>query len=457
MGPPPPDPVAEFWVARLDASLGHASDSAAALERAAHARPVFPPAVRAWVELAWAKPTPTDAEKSDRCDRLAATLPPALAAEVRGRSLLAAHRPGQAAAALADAVRLGDASPAAALVLAEANHAADSLLPQHRDPAYAWALSQVVRTHPMHEPASVALFGYDVDPAVGDLAGGLAVVAAWRAADPDDLTARVLEVRTDHQLDPGDAVDRAADGLLASDGDDPDVLTAVAAVYRDRPDVLAGRLDGYRRAHPRDTDVVAELVGVEARAGRTADAVRALDDARSAVADDADLLYPLAGLYARLGQRVTADGLLEQVLRLDPAHAGASNDLGFDLADAGRQLPRAEALIRTAVTADPDNPAFLDSLGWVLYKQGRFADARPVLERAAGPTASADPAVLDHLGDTLYRLDRVADAAAVWQRALSALSTADDRPALRLQLRQKITQAADRRSVDVAPLAWSAG
>jgi tetratricopeptide (TPR) repeat protein len=455
--PPDEEPARQFWLARTAATTDRTAVVVAALDRAIAGPKPYPPAVRARVALIGSTSGLSDAEKGDACERLAARLPPPLAAEVRGRSCLSAHRPADAVVALTEAKRLGNRSPAVELAQAEAAHEVATGPASGTDPAYERALSGLALRSPWDEDAYVALFGYFVDPAVGQLDRGLAVLTAWRASDPDSVPARLLQARSDHQLGNGDAADRAVDALLQSDGDDPDVLSAAAAVFGDRRDLLIAKLEGYRSAHPTDTDDAVELFGVYVRAGRKGDAIRTLDQARASVAGNADALYPLASLYDDLDQRPTAEDVLAEVLRLDPTHAGASNDLGFSWADAGRNLDRAEALIRTAVAAEPDNAAFLDSLGWVLYKRGRFAEARPLLERAAGPAPSpGDPAVLDHLGDTLYRLDRRDDAERTWQRALAALTdggAGDDQPALRLQLQQKVKQAAARRKVDVAPLA----
>ncbi len=445
------EPARQFWLARTLAQGGRSADVAAALDRSVGATPPFAPAVRARVALILATAATPDVEP------LAKRLPAGLGAEVRGRTLLAASHPAEAANALADAIRLGDAAPDVAFAKAQADHAAHA--PTGRDADFERALSQLALRWPLDEDAYVALFGYYVDPAVGDVDHGLQAITAWRASDPDSVPARLLQARTDHQLGNGDAADRAIDQLLATDADDPDVLTAAASVYDDRRDLLTAKLEAVLRAHPTDTDAVVMLVGTYVRGGHRADAVRLLDQARAAVATDADLLYRVSGIYAEIGQRTTAEEVLAQVLQVEPSHPGASNDLGFSWADAGRKLDQAEQMIRTAVAAEPDNRAFLDSLGWVLYKRGKFAEARPLLERAVGPATSAgDPAVLDHLGDTLYRLDRRTDAQQTWQRALSALgSTGDDQPTLRLQLQQKIKQVAGSRSVDVAPLAIARG
>ncbi len=245
------------------------------------------------------------------------------------------------------------------------------------------------------------------------------------------------------------------DPLRALSGDRPDdvpvrLALADALVAGGRPAEAAGRLRAGLQRSPGDVRLARRYALASGRAAT----VRVLDAARAAAAGDAARLYPLAGSYAAVGEPGAAAGVLERVLSLDPHHAAASNDLGFALADAGRDLDRAERLVRVAVAAGPDDPAYVGSLGWVLYKRGRFADARPLLERAA---AAADPVALDHLGDDLYRLSRPADATAAWQRALSALPAAgDDARPLRLQLQTKVGQAAAGHPIDVAPLASQA-
>jgi Tfp pilus assembly protein PilF len=150
--------------------------------------------------------------------------------------------------------------------------------------------------------------------------------------------------------------------------------------------------------------------------------------------------------------------VLEQVVKIDPQHAAACNDLGYSWADEGKNLARAEQLVRVAVAKEPDNQSFLDSLGWVLYKRSSFQEARSRLEEAIGTSSLPDPVVLDHLGDTLYRLNQRAAAQSQWKHSQERLGkpSADERDEykqLRLQLQQKLKQAEAGADVTVAPVA----
>jgi Flp pilus assembly protein TadD len=302
--------------------------------------------------------------------------------------------------------------------------------------------------------------------------GGAAsqVLSAWLAADPASVAARLVQVR--EQVREGRLT--AAQGLLqrlfADRPGEPRVLSALRAVYgqpgsRTR-NWLVSELQQRHGSSPGDVAVAAQLADLLSDDGRSAEATRVLDATRAAVAGDADLLYQVAHLYTRVGQKATTEQVLREALELEPRHAPAANDLGYSLAEDGRDLGRAEALARLAVKAEPANGSFLDSLGWVLYKRGRFGEARECLERSARQAAEAgddegpDPVVLDHLGDTLYRLGDGAAAGRNWDGAARRLTEMpaderdrDDLKQLRLQLERKRKQLEAGQPVSASPVA----
>jgi len=146
-------------------------------------------------------------------------------------------------------------------------------------------------------------------------------------------------------------------------------------------------------------------------------------------ADQQRVRYAQAGAYWAAKKIAEAEALLRAILDDDPDNAAACNDLGYHLADQGRNLDEAERLIRHAIamdrldnrkagSAEPDNAAYLDSLGWVLFRQGKFAEAKVELQKAAAlPGGESDPVVWDHLGDVLFRLNDKVKAKAMWEQA----------------------------------------
>jgi tetratricopeptide (TPR) repeat protein len=73
----------------------------------------------------------------------------------------------------------------------------------------------------------------------------------------------------------------------------------------------------------------------------------------------------------------------EKALEIDGNNPTALNGLGFVLADANLDLPRAIRLCRKAVDIKPKNPAYLESLGWAYFQYGDVAEARSWMRRAA--------------------------------------------------------------------------
>jgi predicted Zn-dependent protease len=249
--------------------------------------------------------------------------------------------------------------------------------------------------------------------------------------------------------------------LLACFRDQPHSARVVSGLRQyfaqcNRKADLIALLEQERRQRPHNRVVVGELVWLYVADGRTAQAQAALDAMRKAVESDGELLYYAAHLYERVDRKAVTEEVLSQVLKLDPAHPAANNDLGYLWADEGRNLDEAETLIRAATASEPDNAAFLDSLGWLQYKRGRFDQALRSLQQALVRSSLPDPVVLDHLGDTLYRLNQAGEAARTWQQSLQRLEAADperlDLKLLKEQLVGKLKSHERGERVKVAPL-----
>jgi tetratricopeptide (TPR) repeat protein len=175
-------------------------------------------------------------------------------------------------------------------------------------------------------------------------------------------------------------------------------------------------------------------VWVLEKLGRYADAVELcgkLSAEFDAPADRQRVRYVLASALWGAKKYAEAEAELRAILDAEPDHAGACNDLGYHLADQGRDLDEAERLIRRAIAADRadrrrsgdpegENAAYLDSLGWVLFRRGDLAAARDWLEKAAAlPEGAVDPTVWDHLGDVYFRLGEKGKAKGHWETALT--------------------------------------
>jgi Flp pilus assembly protein TadD len=159
--------------------------------------------------------------------------------------------------------------------------------------------------------------------------------------------------------------------------------------------------------------------------------------------------HALASVWSFARDLPKAEEQLKLILRDDPTHALACNDLAYHYAEMNRNLDEAEKLARKAieqerrertfghdvgVDGDQDNGSFVDTLGWVLFRQGKLAEAHKELRRA---TELADgkesPVIWDHLGDVLVRMGDVAGATRAYETAF------------------RLYEAEGRRRVDDAP------
>jgi tetratricopeptide (TPR) repeat protein len=449
------EPARLFWLARAAELWNRDAMVRSALEQGAAIDPPFPPIYRALIGEYFSRPDWDEAQKVAEAAKLAKHVADrgnaALAAELEGLSFL--HRKGiarDAARKLGESIALGNKAPDVQLTQAMALRAAGE---ESRAEQLLW---KVVSDSPTYEDAYVELFRFYSGQS--QAAKAINVLGKWLAADPGNVHARILRAR----LMSGRRGDSAEAELLALFRDQPEnteILGALFQFYSDahRIEDYINKLEEERKAHPENREAVEQLVEIYHAQKRLPEALRVLDAARDAVRNDPDLLYYIAHVYGRIDQKETEEKLLQEVIRLDPKHASANNDLGYTWTEEGKNLAQAEDLIRVAVTAEPDNQSFLDSLGWVLYKRSKFAEALPYFERAIGPASRPDPVVLDHMGDVLYRLSKNDQAAKQWKRAQDRLEQVDsereDLKKLRLQLMQKLRQQEKGQPVEVAPIA----
>jgi len=448
-----------FWVSRLADLWNRDALARGALEQGAALRPAFPPIYRSLVADYWSRADWDDRQKAEMSAKLVDEVRgqgnAALAAELEGLSLL--HQKGRvrdAAAKLAESIKLGNRAPDVQLTQAVA-------LKQAGEAARAEQLLwKVVSDSPTYEDAYFELFRfYSQDD---QAAKAINVLSKWLTADPGNVHARLFRAQVMQQGGRTEAAETDLTALFREQPQSAEVLVANLRFYQStrRLEEYIAMLEEERRAHPDNREAAEQLVEIYYEQKRLPEALRVLDAARQAVANDPDLLYYIAHRYGGIDQKETEEKLLQEVVRLDPRNAPASNDLGYGWADEGKNLPRAEELIRVAVQAEPDNQSFLDSLGWVLYKRSKFAEARTYFEKAIGPATRPDPVVLDHMGDVLYRLSQNEQAAAHWRRAQARLDQVDaereDLKKLRLQLMQKLRQLEKGQPVEVAPTAEAA-
>jgi tetratricopeptide (TPR) repeat protein len=168
--------------------------------------------------------------------------------------------------------------------------------------------------------------------------------------------------------------------------------------------------------------------------GQYEQAIAALEMVMNRASRDGSLVYEYASLLERAGRFADAERALRGVLAKDPQDANALNSLGYMLADHGQRLDEAVDLVQRALKIEPTNPSFLDSLGWAYFRQGKLELADAPLTQAAErlPTSST---VHEHLGDLRFKQERYEDAVAAFERSLAGDGESIDRTKVEKKVR----------------------
>lgn len=166
-----------------------------------------------------------------------------------------------------------------------------------------------------------------------------------------------------------------------------------------RPEALEA-LRAWSAAVPADPRPLALLVGTLLEDGQTAEAIKAGTDGLArlpeASRNDLELQYSLAAAELKGGDKASGARRMTALLQLTN-DSSTRNSIAYALADAGVELPTAEAAERDVLNqlelesegwsldGNPEVPLFgthllaaaWDTLGWILYKEGKPAEAEP--------------------------------------------------------------------------------
>jgi tetratricopeptide (TPR) repeat protein len=425
------------------------------LQKSVAVNPPFEPAYRESVAAIWARVDWDDARKKSETktlvDKATAAGNKSLALELDARSLISQNKPQQAVDELAKAMAAAK-TPSPDLQVAYA----EALIETNNLPKSQEVLKDLTTAYPGDDDAWQMLFNVTLKSQNPEAARKV-LMEDWLAVEPGSIKGRLQQAAI---LDGGGDLQAAQDVLVKLEtehSDDSEVLDSLMGfcVNHQKVAQFVALMMQRHAQDPRNRRVVGFLVEILGPQ-RPDDALKVLNDLRTTLSGDADGLYSISPLYQSIGHKELTEEVLQDVLKIDAKNAAANNDLGYDWADGGKNLPQAEKMIRAAVDAEPDNQSYLDSMGWVLYKRGKFDQAKVFMEKAIDPASQPDPIVLNHYGDVLYRLGDIAGASKVWQRAKSLLGQVDpsddEHVTLLRNLTLKIQQVDRRTPADVAPV-----
>ena len=170
---------------------------------------------------------------------------------------------------------------------------------------------------------------------------------------------------------------KLVEDVLAKEPGRRDLEVALANLYvRDmRYDAAIGRYQDLLKADPKSGDLLLRLAEAQRRKGDINAAIDTFRRASQAAPTDARPLLQLGLLLDGTGRRDQAKPIYEQILKIQPDHPIALNNLAFIKAEDGQDLDEALTMAQRARQGLPNSPDIMDTLGWIYLKKNLSDDA----------------------------------------------------------------------------------
>ncbi len=156
-----------------------------------------------------------------------------------------------------------------------------------------------------------------------------------------------------------------------------DFQLALANLYvRDQRYAAAVKLlQGLLKTEPKSADLLLRLAETERRKGDVNTAIETFRQASQAAPADTRPLLQLGLLMDGTGRRDQAKPIYEQILKIQPDHPIALNNLAYIKAEEGQDLDEALTMAQRARQGMPNSPDVMDTLGWIYLKKNLSDDA----------------------------------------------------------------------------------
>lgn len=205
---------------------------------------------------------------------------------------------------------------------------------------------------------------------------------------------------------------------------------ANTAVRVDQLDLAEQHYRELLAANPESVDVVMRLGDVLRRKGNTQAALELLKQAYAKNPSYPGLALQLALTHEAAGDWRSAVPLYEAILRQDPNHLVALNNLAYRYADMGKDLDTALTYAQRAQRQAPTNDDITDTLAWV-YIRKNLNDTAISLLKPLVAKQPRNPLYHYHLGLALLQKGERAAARQSLQTALSLNPSKEDEQRIR--------------------------
>jgi Tfp pilus assembly protein PilF len=167
-----------------------------------------------------------------------------------------------------------------------------------------------------------------------------------------------------------------------------------------------------RHQDPLTPEEHARLGATYAAQGQSENASRQYAAALHEDKNNVPILMSAGNLAFQSGDFRTAEKFYRRILRIDPLHSGANNNLAMVALARGGDLNQAEQRIRTALQREDGlRPYILETLSQIQARRGQFDLARNSLAQAEAAIPPGDDALRTRLEHSRQDLEKAAPRA----------------------------------------------
>lgn len=271
----------------------------------------------------------------------------------------------------------------------------------------------------------------------GDFARASNVFGQLHNNDPSDIRGLVGVVETlASQKRLNEAIEQMQNAVKA-EPNRRDFSMALGSLYTraERYDDAVRIFSGVVAKEPKANDALFRLGETYRLKGDINLAIDAFRKATQANPNDAVSMMQLAMVLEGSGRAEEARPIYEQILRIDPGHSMALNNLAFAKAEEGVDLDEALRLAQKARQARPESPDIADTLGWVYIKKQMTQEAIRVFSDIVKKQPE-NPIYRYHYGMALSQRGDKAAARREFESALLNNPSKDDASKIRDLLKQ---------------------
>ena len=131
------------------------------------------------------------------------------------------------------------------------------------------------------------------------------------------------------------------------------------------------------------------------------------------------VLSSIGDTYYAKGVTDSAFVYYDRAIKTNPENLLALNNCAYYLAEAGKDLDKAEQMSAITVKQQPDNSTSLDTYAWIMFKKKDYVEAMAYIDKALENSEEPSEELYHHAGDIYFMNAEPAIALDFWEKALA--------------------------------------